>query len=106
MSILCSFGGAEACQGRSPRPSGSQLKLVNLQIKATDLALRFVSFIRIHNFGNARTYSSTIDMLRTRQSNCNAKVRQQASSSGPNPSPVGKISFKLSPVLLPGPAVT
>jgi hypothetical protein len=32
-----------------PRPSGSQLKLVNLQIKATDLALRFVSLIQIHN---------------------------------------------------------
>jgi hypothetical protein len=49
MSILCSFGGAEACQGRLPRPSGSQLKLVNLQVKATDLALRFVSFIQVHN---------------------------------------------------------
>jgi hypothetical protein len=84
MSILRSFGGAEACQGRLSRPSGSQLKLVNLQIKATDLALRFVSFIRIHDLERQGTYSSTIDMLRTRQTNCDAKVRQQASTSEPN----------------------
>jgi hypothetical protein len=80
MPILCSFGGAEACQGRLSRPSGSQLKFVNLQIKATDLALRFVSFIRDTQFGTARTYSSTIDMLQTRQTNCDAKV-QQASTN-------------------------
>src|SRR5271156_2089163 len=104
MSILCSFGGAEACQGGLPRPSGSQLKLVNLQIKATDLALRFVSFVQIHNLeclGPTR-----------RQLTCCEPVKAIAMQTSVNKLPLldptiscGKYSL-LDPVLLSGLAVT